>query len=175
MKLIHYTIVGTLLLAGNLAYADRDEEKVDKYAVTHMISVDDAVGSAVWDHQGNQIGSISKILLKPLHSETLFAIIDVNWLDEDRKIAVPWSKVYVRTKEDDAEKIIYTLDVTKDYVRAAPVFEDGVDFTDTHMMEVRRYWKVETERHEKDGHLKIKETLETRETTTPATDLPDPE
>lgn len=144
-----YTMVGMTMVSltgASMAQDTKKEGYADQHAVRHLVKAGDVIGSDLWDFHGNKIGTIDQVMLEPA-GKTVLAIINADeWLEEDHKVAVPWAKIYVRTEGDDSDKVIYTLDVTKERLREAPRWEAEAHGDDPAKADAfHRFWGVERE------------------------------
>ncbi len=118
----------------------------DKSEVTHLVKADKVTGSALWDFHGNQIGTIDHVLLQP-SGEMAFVVINADkFLEEDRKVAVPWKKIFVKRNSEASGDIIFTLDTTRDFLKGAPGYDEDSagDLSDpVKARPLYRYWRVE--------------------------------
>lgn len=115
-----------------------DQERV-------MIPAADIAGSDLWDFNGNQIGSIEKLLVSSTGSG-LYAVVHAGeMLDEDRKIAVPWRSITVKENPDEEGAFVYSLDADKQRLMNAPEFQEEAsnDLTDDNeAQQVHQFWNV---------------------------------
>src|SRR5512145_3308662 len=118
---------------------------------TSAIRAKKVLGTAVYDTQGNRIGSIEDVVLDKLSNNILFAVVSFGgFLGISEKYhPIPWSSL-----KYDKPRGNYIVEFTKEQLEAAPVGDledltrnDGQDFrARVHdYYKAPRYW--ETPRH----------------------------
>ena len=145
MKPILTTLVASSLILASSSFvvADNHKKHEMKDGVTQLLKSDDIVGATLWNFTGDNLGSITQLLLSPSGSQVL-AVVNTDILDDDKDILIPFSKIYVKREKDDADDIIYTLDTTKAMLQGAPVYKGEEDLKNMTMCDsVCKYWKVD--------------------------------
>ncbi|HUF61005.1 MAG TPA: PRC-barrel domain-containing protein [Verrucomicrobiales bacterium] len=143
LKRIPQTITAALFVAAaSIGFAAEE----DKSEVTHLVRADKVTGSKLWDFHGNQIGTIDHVLLQP-SGEMAFAVINADkFLEADRKVVVPWTRIFVKRSSEDSGDVIFTLDTTREFLKDAPGFDEDSAGELSDPVKARplyRYWKVE--------------------------------
>lgn len=82
-------------------------------------------GTAVWDFHGKKLGDVQQVLLDPTSGRTRYVVLQVDkeWSLNDPEIAVPWSALRVRWKDDKNLEI--ALDANKEKLVGAPRYKAG--------------------------------------------------
>jgi hypothetical protein len=94
-----------------------------------LIESDRVEGTTVYDPQGNDIGSIKRLMIEKLSGRVTYAIMSFGGLlgMGTEEHAVPWSKLTYDTNLGG-----YRTDITEDQLRGAPEFsrDPGWDWSD---------------------------------------------
>jgi hypothetical protein len=134
-----------LAMASTGFAVDPETPAAEQSEVKDLIRAEKVAGSALWDFHGNQIGTIDYVLLQP-SGGMVFAVINADkFVEADHKVAVPWSKIYVKRKSDASGGVVLTLDTTKEFLKGAPEFdEEGDDLADPAKAgSIYRYWRAD--------------------------------
>ena len=163
MKYSATTIVaGALLAAVGFVHADEDFVKKADGDVC-LVKADKVTGAHLWDYHGNQIGTIKDVMLAPTRG-AIYAIVDAGkMLEQERVIAVPWSKLTVSIKDGTRDKLEYSLDTNKATLATAPTYDPAApaDLTSPALAGlIDRHWGV----YSRDSQEKSRAREETKET-----------
>jgi hypothetical protein len=135
-------LTGALVLGATQWLLADEREKAG--TITRSVTAEDVQGSDLWDFHGNKIGGIERVLLTPSSTEA-FVVVDASaFVDGDRHVVVPWSKLFVKVKAGTEDEAVYTLDTTKAQLKTAPVYNVGAGshFGTAERKTVCEFWGV---------------------------------
>ena len=121
-----------------MAQTDRPGEMTGK----PLIESDRVEGTTVYDPNGNNIGSIKRLMIEKISGKVTYAVMSFGGflgLGEDEH-TIPWSKLNYDTRLGG-----YRTDITDEQLRGAPTFyrDPEYDWTDREReRELHNYWRT---------------------------------
>ena len=104
-----------------------------------LIESDRVEGATVYDQQGNNVGSIKRLMIEKLSGRVAYAVMSFGGFlgMGAEEHAIPWSKLTY-----DALLRGYRTDITNEQLRNAPDFNRGdeFDWPEQERERLHRYW-----------------------------------
>ncbi|WP_458094845.1 PRC-barrel domain-containing protein [Roseomonas sp. WA12] len=107
-----------------------------------LISADKVEGTAVYNRNGDRLGTIETVMIDKISGRVAFAVMSFGGflgLGENHH-PLPWSVLTY-----DTTKAGYVVDLTREQLEGAPAYAaaDNIDLSDTHGRRVYDYYKAQ--------------------------------
>ncbi|WP_114948310.1 PRC-barrel domain-containing protein [Microvirga calopogonii] len=106
-----------------------------------LIASDRVEGTAVYDLQGNHLGSIKRLMIEKISGKVAYAVMSFGGFLGMDEHTIPWSRLTYDTSLGG-----YRTDITEEQLRGAPTFyrgRDDYDWSDREReRELHDYWRA---------------------------------
>jgi len=123
-----------------MAY-DTDSDIIARDETTDLISSEKVGGTAVYNREGEKLGTISNFMVGKRNGRVEYAVLSFGGLFGmgERNYPLPWDVLTYDTDKDG-----YVVDLDKDRLKDAPSYERGSDpsYDRTYGEQVYRYYGV---------------------------------
>lgn len=103
---------------------------VDARETTTLIASDKVEGTNVYDHAGNKLGAIDRVMIDKTSGQVSYAVLSFGGFlgFGESHYPLPWSQLRYDTRQDG-----YVVGITEEQLKGAPHYgiQDTVDWSDT--------------------------------------------
>jgi sporulation protein YlmC with PRC-barrel domain len=103
---------------------------VDARETTTLIASDKVEGTSVYDHAGNKLGSIDRVMIDKTSGQVSYAVLSFGGFlgFGESHYPLPWNQLRYDTRQDG-----YVVGITEEQLKGAPHYgmQETVDWNDT--------------------------------------------